>query len=97
MKYKVTIVPAASDDIRLAAKWYDKQRKGLGKEFIASLREGKELLTTNPYFVIRYKKVHTLPLQRFPFLVHFVIDKRNKTVTILAVLHTSLDPKKNWL
>ncbi len=34
MKYKVHLRPDAETDIAEAAKWYEKQRKGLGDEFL---------------------------------------------------------------
>src|SRR5215469_8329352 len=97
MKFTVVILPEARDDIRLAAKWYNKQKKGLGKEFISSVKESIKVLKVNPFFVKRYKEIHTLLLKQFPFMIHFVIDESSKTVTILAVLHTSLNPTLNWL
>ncbi len=33
MTFKVTISEEAMDDIRLASRWYEKQKKGLGKNF----------------------------------------------------------------
>jgi hypothetical protein len=29
-------------------------------------------------------------------MIHFTIEEGNKTVKILAVLNTSLDPQENW-
>jgi hypothetical protein len=42
---------------------------------------------------IRYKNVRTAVLNMFPFLVHYTIDERNKTIVVSAVLHTSRNPK----
>lgn len=97
MKFKITILPDAKDDIGLAVKWYNKQKKGLGGEFIDSIQEAVKVLKTNPFFVKRYKEVHTLPLKRFPFMIHYLIDESAGTIIILAVLHTSLNPESNWL
>jgi toxin ParE1/3/4 len=97
MRFKVTIVPDAMDDMRLAAKWYNKQKKGLGNEFVARVKECEDVLKINPYFFKRYKQIHTLPLKQFPFLIHFSINESAKKVTILAILHTSMYPKTKWV
>ena len=94
MKYKVLVTPEAKQDLKVAAIWYNKQRKGLGKIFLSSIREALKTLQRNPFFAIRYKNVHTLPLKKFPFMIHFVIEKESKSVTILAALHTSMNPDK---
>jgi mRNA-degrading endonuclease RelE of RelBE toxin-antitoxin system len=97
MTFKVIISEEAMDDIRLASRWYEKQKKGLGKEFLGSIKEYKSILKSNPYFVKRYKQVHTIPIKRFPFMIHYTIDKNAQVVLIVAVLHTSLNPESNWL
>ena len=92
MKYKIRILPSAQNDVLLSASWYNKKQKNLGKEFIKRIKEVKKILEINPHFFKRYKNIHTLPLEQFPFLVHFVIDEKKKQITIYAILHTSLNP-----
>lgn len=48
MKYKSLMLPAAKEDLREAAKWYNKARPGLGKELVARFRERLSDLRTNP-------------------------------------------------
>ncbi len=67
MTFKVTISEDAIDDIRLASKWYEKKKKGLGKEFLGAIKEYKAKLKSNPYFIKRYKQVHTIPIKPLSF------------------------------
>ena len=94
MTLKVKTLPSAQRDVLLSAKWYNRKQKDLGKDFISRVKEAKKILEVNPYFVKRYKNIHTLPLEQFPFLIHFVVDEKMKVVTIYAILHTSLNPDK---
>lgn len=88
------ILPQAKADIREAAQWYNKQQTGLGKRFITQIREKVHFIRQNPKASnIRYKNVRTAILNIFPFMVHYTIDEKNKTIIISAVLHTSRDPK----
>ena len=92
--YKSIILPLAKEDIREAAKWYNKRQNGLGKRFTAEVREKVHFIRQNPKASnVRYNSVRTAVLNVFPFMVHFTIDEKNKTVIISAVLHTSRDPE----
>jgi len=93
--HKFIILPLARDDIREAARWYNKQSPGLGKKFTAEVRESVRFIRQNPTACnIRYDKVRTVVLKVFPFMIHYTIDEASKTVVISSVLHTSRDPKE---
>jgi len=90
--YKSLILPLAKEDISEAAKWYNKQQRGLGKRFTAEVRENVDLIIQNPKASnVRYKNVRTTVLNMFPFMIHYTIDEKNKTIIVSAVLHTSRD------
>ncbi len=92
--YKSIILPLAKEDIREAAKWYNKQQNGLGKQFTAEVRENVHFIRQNPKASnVRYKNIRTTVLNVFPFMIHYTIDEKNKAIIISAVLHTSRDPK----
>ncbi|SHI74350.1 ParE toxin of type II toxin-antitoxin system, parDE [Tangfeifania diversioriginum] len=92
--YKSVILPLAKEDIREAAKWYNKQQNGLGKRFTTEVREKVNFIRKNPRASnVRYNDVRTAVLNVFPFLVHYSIDEINKTIIVSAVLHTSRDPE----
>ncbi len=88
--YKSTILPHAKEDIREAARWYNKQQDGLGKRFTAEVRDKVHYIKHNPNASnIRYNGVRTAVLTIFPFMVHYIIDENIETIIITAVLHTS--------
>lgn len=92
--YKAIILPLAKEDIREAALWYNKRQIGLGKIFTAEVREKVHFVRQNPKVSnIRYDGVRTAILNVFPFMVHYTIEERNKTIIVSAVLHTSRDPE----
>lgn len=94
--YTAVILPQAKEDIRDAARWYNKQSQGLGNRFTEEVRDGVRFIKQNPTACnIRYDKVRTTVLKVFPFMIHYTVDQDNKTVVISAVLHTSRDPQ-NW-
>lgn len=92
--YKSIILLLAKQDIREAAIWYNKQSPGLGKRFITEIREKVNFIRHNPLASnVRYDGVRTAVLNVFPFMIHFTIDEKNKTVIVTAVFHTSRDPQ----
>ncbi len=92
--YKSIILPLAKEDIREAAKWYNKKSQGLGKRFTAEVREKVHFIRQNPTASnVRYDDVRTAVLNIFPYMVHYTVDEPNKTVIVSAVLHTSRDPE----
>lgn len=75
--YKSVILPLAKEDIREAAKWYNKRQNGLGKRFTAEVREKVHFIRQNPKASnVRYDEVRTAVLNVFPFIVHFTIDEK---------------------
>jgi len=92
--YISIILPLAKEDVREAAKWYNKRQEGLGKRFTAEVREKVHFIRQNPNASnVRYDGVRTAVLNVFPFMVHFTIDEKNKAIIVSAVLHTSRDPE----
>lgn len=94
MNYKTKTLPVAKEDIRKAAKWYNDAKPGLGKEFTARVRQRVSDLLENPKVCqIRYKEVHTAVVRQFPYMVHYTVNQKTKTIEIIAVLSTHRDPK----
>lgn len=96
MAYTISLDPLAILDIQKAIDYYDEQQPGLGKKFENAIDKHFSALSKNPFYQIRYDQVRCLPVKKFPFMIHFVVDNRSSTVRVAAVFHTSLDPKENW-
>lgn len=94
MAFKIKIEPDARLDIQESIDWYNKQQKGLGKKFHSAILNSIESLIKSPHFEMRYDNVHCLPLNKYPFMIHFTIDEVKKIVVIRAIFHTSLNPDK---
>lgn len=96
MKYTVVYNTAVEQDIREAKKWYREQLQGLEKRFALSVKETIKYIIENPlFFEIKYKETRVAFTRVFPFGVHYHFNEKNKTITILSVLHTSTNPD-NW-
>lgn len=96
MIYKLTFHPLLDSEVQEIISYYNSKREGLGLEFFEELQGKYRTLKTNPLFQKRYDNIHCLPLKRFPYMVHFSVDKKTKTVFIEAVYGTAQDSKTNW-
>lgn len=68
--------------------------KGLGSRFQKQAKAQINSLKKNPLgSAIRYANVRCLLIKKFPFMIHFTIDDKQKLVEVFAVYHTSRNPK----
>lgn len=94
---EVLILEKAKKDVRDTSKWYNQKQKGLGLRFVKHVRSNLKFISNNPLASInRYKNIHTTVMFDFPYMIHYRIDEINKIVVVISVLHTSLNPNKNW-
>ena len=92
---KVIILPLAKEDLKEAKIWYENKLKELGKRFLAEVDKKINFIKINSLASnIRYDEIHTTVLDVFPFIIHYKVEIDQKAIVIVAVLHTSLDPKK---
>jgi len=94
MNYKIVIEPRALLDIQDAVDYYDYKQIGLGEYFYTTLEEHIEVLKINPLFQVRYKDYHGYPINKFPFIIFYFVDEKIKTVYIISVFNTFLNPNK---
>ncbi len=92
--YKIFIDPEALQDIKDATDWYNEQLPGLGNSFQKQVKSQINALKKNALgYAIRYEDVRFVLVRKFPFLVHFVLNENQKRVEVIAVLHTSRNPR----
>ncbi|MEO6167607.1 MAG: hypothetical protein ABIO46_14460 [Chitinophagales bacterium] len=93
MKYSLLISAFAELDLLDAMTWYEEQRTGLGSELELSLDAAFSFIQRNPLgFQIRYDDVRIAFINRFPYGVHFVIEKNH--IMVIGIYHTSRNPER---
>jgi plasmid stabilization system protein ParE len=95
MNFTIKIDRDAIRDIEEAIQWYESRQINLGTKFYSLLEEHIQLLSSNPYYQIKYSNVRCLPIKTYPFMIHFTVDENSHTVVIRAVFNTHRDPE-NW-
>ena len=93
MTYKLITSPETEKDIDKAVEWYADIRKLIAKRFLSELRAVRKYIHKNPEKIqIKYNNVRVVFLKKFPYGLHYILDKN--TVTIIALFHTADDPQK---
>ncbi len=92
MAYKVDVSPRAQIEIIEAIEFYAVRSKEATLNFIIELEKVYEILKHNPFFVLRYKNVRSIPLNKYPFSLFFVIDENLNLVKIKSCFHNKRNP-----
>jgi plasmid stabilization system protein ParE len=91
---KVYLRPEAEADIEDAATWYDRQRKGLGQEFLDDVLVALDTISENPnIYPVVHRQSRRAVVRRFPFGIFYRVDE--DSVVVLAVMHGSRHPR-HW-
>lgn len=86
------ISPEAEEDLADARRWYQERRAGLGDEFLEQVEVAFEHVRRMPLVPTpKYRDVRRVLLKRFPYAIFYLVD--DDRITIVAVYHTSRDPR----
>ena len=94
MKRGFVLRRVAEQEFDDAIAWYEGEREGLGQEFRATIEQYFQRIADNPELFpkIRGDVRRAVVLRRFPYVIHFLIEKDR--VVIMSVFHTSREPEQ---
>ena len=83
----------AKDDVELAFAWYERQRRGLGFEFLDCVEIAVESILENPeMYRIHYSIFRGYVIRRFPFSVFYTVE--GNEIVMHSVFDNRQDPEK---
>jgi toxin ParE1/3/4 len=87
----LTLHRSVQPEIDEAARWYEAQRAGLGREFLEAINRTLCDITANPgRFGFARADIREGAVQRFPYAIYYrVLPDR---IRVLAVQHAARDP-----
>ncbi len=87
----------AQKEITEAWEWYEERQQTLGDSFVKEVINKIRLIEQDPdRYPTRYKSYKETLVKIFPFLVIYRINGKKKSVRIVSVFHTSLNPSKKF-
>jgi toxin ParE1/3/4 len=94
MEYKVFISTKAQKEIENAIDYYSLINLRAQQKFAFEIIKAYSILIRNPFFAIRYNKIRSLKINKFPYSLFYTINSQKKTIDILAFLHQKKHPRK---
>ena len=95
--YQLIFHSEADKDFSEATHWYETQKVNLGKRFILSVEAVITKIQHNPTvfgYIKRPFREASVPM--FPYTIVYKINKKKNTVWIIAIYHTSRNPKRKY-
>ena len=90
---KLRYTDRAKDDLELAFAWYERQRRGLGFEFLDCVEIAVKSILENPeIYRIHYSIFKGCVIRRFPFLVFYTVE--DSEIVVHSVFDNRQDPEK---
>lgn len=97
MTYSFVLRDEAVREYTEAFIWYEEQQDGLGQVFKRAIQNKLKSICDNPvHYKISYKNYHEALADKFPFLIIYTVDEKAKLITVMAVFHTSRNPKRKF-
>ena len=95
--YKIQIRDQAAFEFSKAFIWYNEQKEGLGEEFASAVQGALNKVANNPYHYKKtYKNYHEALVDKFPFLIVYVVKENGQEIIVIAIFHTSRNPKAKY-
>ncbi|MBI4323755.1 MAG: type II toxin-antitoxin system RelE/ParE family toxin [Chloroflexi bacterium] len=93
MSRELIVRSAAERDVAQALRWYERQRPGLGGEFLDEFQDCLNRISANPeLFPPHRSHVRKAFMDRFPYTIYFEVE--SAAVKVCAVFHGSRNPKR---
>jgi len=85
--------PAAAADIDDAFLWYERQRPGLGHDFLTAAQAAIDAIAEHPfrYLIVRRDTRRAL-IRRFPYAIYYRIY--GDVVVVVACMHGRRSPRR---
>lgn len=95
MTYRVIISAYAKDNIKDAVAYYkNKVSAKVAAEFIKDYELALKKIKQTPHFQVYYKNFRGLPLKRYPYIIFYRVDEKNKLILINGVFQANQNTDK---
>ena len=89
---KLRYTARAKDDLELAFVWYERQRRGLGFEFLDCIESATRQILDNPEIHrIHYPRFRGCVIRRFPFTIFYSMETHD--IVVHSIFDNRRDPQ----
>ena len=94
MSFKVIYADEFYDDIQNAVDFYNSRGKSLGTRFFKAVEIQISKIKSNVSgFQVRYNNVRCIPLNKFPYTIHYRLVTETNTIMIIAIFCDFRNPE----
>ena len=91
---KLSYTDRAKDDVEFAFAWYERQRRGLGFEFLDCVEGAVKSILGNPEMYKTYCFIiRGCVIRRFPFTVFYTVE--DTEIVVHSVFDNRQEPEKS--
>lgn len=92
MSYQIVFRKKAEGHVLEINEWYEKQREGLGIDFLLAIEAALFAVKRNPFSCqTRFKNIRCAVIQRFPYGIYYIVEREK--IVVLSVFHFKQHPK----
>jgi plasmid stabilization system protein ParE len=85
--------PEATAEIEEARQWYERQRPGLGDEFLSAVREALMAVEASPQrYPVVQRDIRRAMLRRFPYSLLYIMEP--DLTVVIACFHGKRNPRR---
>jgi plasmid stabilization system protein ParE len=93
MSLPLVFEPEVEAEVDEAYRWYERQRQGLGEDFLAAVQATLDRVQINPELpAIIYRDVRRALVRRFPYAVYYRVEPER--IAVVAIHHVKRDPRR---
>ena len=89
----LVVRPAAGADIEDSFSWYERQRSGLGDEFLVAVQSALKDIVAHPTrYPVLYRNTRRMLVRRFPYAILYRVYA--EVIVVIACMHGRRDPRR---
>jgi toxin ParE1/3/4 len=96
LPYKIVIFHEAIIDFDIAVDYYKSISINVAKKFYTSTNSTFKILQKNPFYQIRYDNFRLKLIKNFPYLIHYIIEEKEKTIYVYGIRHAHSNPETSY-
>ena len=92
--YTVRVLASAEADLDEAFEYYSDISPKLGQRFIKLVNAALNDLKKNPNYQIRYDNFRMKIVNKFPYIIHYILDENRQIVFVYGIRNSYQNPDK---
>ena len=84
-------------DLQNSIDFYKEINVALAKKFNSAVNKAIDSIIKAPLFRIRYDNIRCYKVRKFPYLVHYSVDEKDRLIKIYGIICTHRNPKDYYI